>query len=91
MTTEEKQKMMEEIMQVVEKHVAKSEDKTPSSPNRYGREYGISDDEMTKWKQEYKAMRIEGKAILESVRKNPIDTTKLETSFDIGLQTKLLK
>ena len=43
MTAEEKQKMMDEIMQVVEKHVAKSEDKTPSTPNRYGREYGISD------------------------------------------------
>ena len=59
MTAEEKQKMMDEIMQVVEKHVAKSEDKTPSTPNRYGREYGISDEEMTKWKREYRQMRVE--------------------------------
>lgn len=37
---------MEEIMQVVEKHIAKSEDNTPSTPNRYGREYGIP---MRRW------------------------------------------
>lgn len=46
MTKEEKQKMMEEIMQVVEKHIAKSEDNTPSTPNRYGKmEKGISTNE----------------------------------------------
>lgn len=51
MTAEEKQKMMEEIMQVVEKHVSKSKGKKPTTPNRYGRQYGISDEEMSKWKE----------------------------------------
>lgn len=91
MTAEEKQKMMEEIMQVVEKHIAKSEDNTPSTPNRYGREYGISDEEMAKWKREYRQMRVEGKKIIDEVRNHPIDVTGLETSFDIARQTLLLK
>ena len=91
MTKEEKQKTMEEIMQVVEKHIAKSEDNTPSTPNRYGREYGISDEEMTKWKREYRQMRVEGKKIIDEVRNHPIDVTGLETSFDIARQTLLLK
>ena len=91
MTAEEKQKMMEEIMQVVEKHVAKSEDKTQSTPNRYGREYGISDDEMAKWKREYRQMRVEGKKIIDEVRRHPIDVTGLESSFDITQHTILLK
>ena len=90
MTAEEKQKMMDEIMQVVEKHVAKSEDKTPSTPNRYGREYGISDEEMTKWKREYRQMRVEGKKIIDEVRNHPIDVTGLDSSFDIMQQPILL-
>lgn len=91
MTAEEKQKMMEEIMQVVEKHIAKSEDNTPSTPNRYGREYGISDEEMAKWKREYRQMRVEGKKIIDEVRKHPIDVTGLEASFDIAQQSLLLE
>ena len=91
MTGEEKRKMMEEIMQVVEKHIAKSEDNTPSTPNRYGREYGISDEEMAKWKRESRRMRVEGKKIMDEVRNHPIDVTGLETSFDIAQQTLLLK
>ena len=77
MTKEEKQKMMEEIMQVVEKHIAKSEDNTPSTPNRYGREY--------------RQMRVEGKKIIDEVRNHPIDVTGLEASFDIARQSLLLK
>ena len=91
MTGEEKRKMMEEIMQVVEKHIAKSKDNTPSTPNRYGREYGISDEEMAKWKREYRQMRVEGKKIMDEVRNHPIDVTGLEASFDIPQQTLLLK
>lgn len=91
MTKEEKQKMMEEIMQVVEKHITKSEDNTPSTPNRYGREYGISDEEMAKWKREYRQMRVEGKKIIDEVRKHPIDVTGLEASFDIAQQSLLLE
>lgn len=91
MTKEEKQKMMEEIMQVVEKHIAKSEGNIPSTPNRYGREYGISDEEMAKWKREYRQMRVEGKKIIDEVRNHPIDVTGLETSFDIAQQSLLLK
>ena len=91
MTKKKKKKMMDEIMQVVEKHVAKSEDKTPSTPNRYGREYGISDEEMTKWKREYRQMRVEGKKIIDEVRNHPIDVTGLDSSFDIMQQTILLK
>ena len=91
MTGEEKRKMMEEIMQVVEKHIAKSEDNTPSTPNRYGREYGISDEEMAKWQREYRQMRVEGKKINDEVRKHPIDGTGLEASFDIAQQSLLLE
>lgn len=91
MTSEEKQKMMEEIMQVVDKHVAKSEHKVPSSPNKYGRDHGISDEEMARWKEEYRQMRVEGRKILEEVRRNPIDVTKLESSFDLTTHTQLLK
>lgn len=91
MTTSEKQKMMEEIMQVVEKHISKSENKTPSTSNCYGRKYGISDEEMAKWKQEYRQMRVEGKKIIEEVKRNPIDVTGLESSFDLGHHTQLLK
>lgn len=95
MTAEEKAKMMEEIMQVVEKHVSKSEEKqkAPKHSNKYGREYGISDEEMSKWKEEYKRMRVEGRIILENVRNKPIDTSKLADcpSFDIDYQTSLLK
>ena len=78
-------------MQVVEKHIAKREDNTPSTPNRYGREYGISDEKMAKWKREYRQMRVEGKKIMDEVRNHPIDVTGLETSFDIAQQTLLLK
>ena len=78
-------------MQVVEKHIAKSEDNTPSTPNRYGREYGISDEEMTKWKREYRQMRVEGKKIIDEVRNHPIDVTVLEASFDIARQSLLLE
>lgn len=93
MTAEEKQKMMEEIMQVVEKHVSKSENKAPQTPNRYGRQYGISDEEMAEWKEEYRQMRVEGKKIIEEVRRNPIDVRPLEDapSFDLEKQTILLK
>lgn len=91
MTAEEKQKMMEEIMQVVEKHISKSEGKKPTTPNRYGRQYGISDEEMSKWKEEYRQMRVEGKKILDEVRQNPIDVSGLDSSFDIMQHTILLK
>lgn len=91
MTAEEKEKMMQEIMQVVEKHVSNSENKAPISENKYGKEYGISDREMRKWKEEYRRMRVEGKQILEEVRKHPINTLGLESSFDLGLHTALLK
>lgn len=91
MTAEEKQKMMEEIMQVVEKHVSKSEKKEPQTPNRYGRQYGISDEEMAKWKEEYRAMRVDGKKIIDEVRRHPIDVTGLESSFDLTQHTILLK
>lgn len=95
MTAEEKAKMMEEIMSVVEKHVSKSEEKEKvlKHSNKYGKEYGISDEEMSKWKEEYKRMRVEGRFILENVRNKPIDTSKLSDcpSFDIDYQTSLLK
>lgn len=95
MTAEEKTKMMEEIMQVVEKHVSKSEEKakTPKHLNKYGRDFGISDEKMSKWKEEYKRMRVDGRIILENVRTKPIDTSKLADgpSFDIDYQTSLLK
>lgn len=92
MTTEEKAKMMAEIMEVVEKHIAKSEEKElPKHSNKYGREYGISDEEMSKWKDEYRKMRVDAKTVLEQVRRNPIDSSSLISSFDIDLQTSLLK
>lgn len=92
MTTEEKAKMMAEIMEVVEKHIAKSEEKElPKYSNKYGREYGISDEEMSKWKDEYRKMRVDTKTVLEQVRRNPIDSSSLISSFDIDLQTSLLK
>lgn len=92
MTTEEKAKMMAEIMEVVEKHIAKSEEKEfPKHSNKYGREYGISDEEMSKWKDEYRKMRVDTKTVLEQVRRNPIDSSSLISSFDIDLQTSLLK
>ena len=94
MTAEEKQAMMEEIMSVVDKHVAKSEGKSiPQSENKYGREYGISDEKMAKWKAEYRAMRIEGQKILDEVRNHPIDTSRMTDcpSFNIEIQASLLK
>lgn len=92
MTEKEKQAMMAEIMDVVERHVAESEEKEPPKySNKYGREYGISDEEMSKWKDEYRKMRVDTKTILEQVRKNPINTSTLISSFDIDLQTSLLK
>lgn len=92
MTNEEKEKMMSEIMEVVERHVAKSEKKEiPIHTNKYGRQFGIPDEEMSKWKEEYKAMRVEGKKILEEVRRNPIDASKLVSSFDLDFQSNLLK
>lgn len=100
MTAEEKQKMMEEIMQVVNKHVAKSESsqkrqklsENPQTDNKYGREFGISDSEMAKWKEEYRNMRVDTKAVLEQVRRNPIDISLLNgcPSFDIETQKNLL-
>ena len=36
-------------------------------------------------------MRVEGKKIIDEVRKHPIDVTGLEASFDIAQQTLLLK
>lgn len=98
MTEKEKQAMMAEIMNVVEKHVALSEEKEnektanagPYSENRYGRSYGISDKEMSEWKKQYRAMRCDTKAVLEQVMRNPIDTSCLESSFDISYQERLL-
>lgn len=92
MTKEEKAKMLAEIMEVVDKHVEKSKEKeTPKHSNKYGHSFGISDEAMSKWKEEYKKMRVEGRTILEEVRKNPIDTSKLVSSFDIDYHTQLLK
>lgn len=104
MTAEEKTKMMEEIMQVVDKHVAKSESSSnciygeinhrpKTQLNRYGREFGISDEEMAKWKEEYRSIRVDTKAVLEEVARNPIDVSLLNgcPSFDIERQTMLLK
>lgn len=92
MTKEEKAKMLAEIMEVIDKHVEKCEEKKPPiHSNKYGRSFGISDEEMSKWKEEYKKMRVEGRTILEQVRKNPIDTSKLVSSFDIDFHTQLLK
>lgn len=92
MTSEEKAKMMSEIMEVVERHVAKSEEKEkPKHSNKYGREFGISDEEMSRWKEEYRKMRVNTKAVLEEVRRYPIDTSTLISSFDIDMQTRMLK
>ena len=98
MTAEEKQKMMEEIMQVVNKHVALSEadqvveeKPIPKHTNKYGREFGISDEKMSKWKEEYKKMRVDTKKVLSEVRNNPIDTSSLILSFDIAAQFTLIK
>jgi hypothetical protein len=92
MTKEEKTEMMSEIMEVVERHIAKSKEKeVPKYSNKYGREYGISDEEMSKWKEEYRKMRVDTKTVLEEVKRNPIDTSSLISSFDIDLQTTLLK
>lgn len=92
MTAEEKQKMMSEIMEVVEKHIAKSETKEkPKTVNKYGRSFGISDEEMAKWKEEYKRMRVDTKTVLEEVKRNPIDTSQLVSSFDLAYQANLLK
>lgn len=93
MTAEEKQKMMDEIMQVVDKHVAKSENISEGSDpsNLYGREYGIRDNEMRKWKEEYRRMRVDAKLILDEVRRHPIDVSGLTTSFNLDVQRELLK
>lgn len=94
MTAQEKEQMMAEIMQVVDKHISKSENKTnmfPQSQNKYGREFGISDDKMAKWKEEYRAMRVDTKKVLDEVRKHPIDVSMLDASFDIEAQSNLLK
>lgn len=97
MTEKEKQAMMAEIMGVVEKHVALSEKKeekidksNPYSTNRYGRSFGISDEEMAEWKKLYRAMNCNTKEVLEQVRRNPIDSSSLNCTFDIDHQRKLL-
>ena len=36
-------------------------------------------------------MRVEGKKIIDEVRKHPIDVTGLEASFDIARQSLLLE
>ena len=90
MTAEEKRKMMNEIMQVVDKHVAKSVNssqakKVPTNANKYGRKFGISDEAMVKWKEEYRMIRVNTREILEEVRSHPIDTSILNTpSIDIA-------
>lgn len=92
MTKEEKAKMISEIMEVVERHVAKSEEnEKPKYSNKYGSSYGISDEVMSRWKEEYRKMRVDTKAVLEEVKRNPIDTSSLISSFDIDLQTRILK
>lgn len=83
---------MTEIMQDIEKNVSKN-DKLIQGKNRYGREFGISDEKMAKWKEEYIAMRIDTKKVLDEVRKHPIDISMLDgcPSFDIETQSRLLK
>ena len=85
-------------MQVVNKHVALSESDQlveekpiPKHTNKYGREFGISDEKMSKWKEEYKKMRVDTKKVLSEVRNNPIDTSSLISSFDIDAQFTLIK
>lgn len=117
MTEKEKQEMMLEVMQVVNKHIEKadknnhyyskekmeeglnkiSEDTTKSkykSRNMYGREFGISDEAMAKWKEEYRKMPSMHQ-ILESVRGKLVsDKTITEyglTSFDLEAQARLIK
>lgn len=99
MTEKEKQEMMAEIMGVVEKHVAMSEKKeeenmidenNPYSTNCYGRSFGISDKEMEEWKKQYRMMRCDTKTILEQVMRNPINTSNLQSSFDINHQMNLI-
>lgn len=96
MTEQEKAEMMAEIMNVVDKHVAKSEGKTESDSvsnnnscntdleyNPQGNYFSTRKENMDKWKDQYKRMRLEGRIILEDVRNNPIDTSKLTSSFDV--------
>lgn len=99
MTEKEKQAMMAEIIGVVEKHVAMSEkneeenmvdENNPYSTNRYGRSFGISDKEMEEWKKQYRMMRCDTKTILEQVMRNPINTSNLQSSFDISRQMNLI-
>lgn len=63
-----------------------------SSSNKYGREFGISDVAMAKWKEEYRKMRVEGKYILDEVRNHPIDVRPLKgcASFDLYAQATIL-
>lgn len=91
MTAEEKQKMMLEIMQVVDKHIQKSD--APKTTNKYGRQYGIKDEEMARWKEEYRLMRVEGRKILEEVRSHPIDVSLLKNapSFNILCQKEIFE
>lgn len=93
MTEKEKQEMMSEITSIVEKYITMSDNKDEKSkdePECYRKPFRISDKEMSEWKKQYKAMRCDTKAVLEQVMRNPIDTSCLESSFDISYQERLL-
>lgn len=96
MTAEEGQKMMAEIMQVVDKHAVISEEnprslEDSSIHDKCEKRFGMSDEKMRKWKEEYRKMRVDAKEILEEVMRNPIDTSGLISSFDIARESSCLK
>lgn len=108
MTEKEKAELMAEIMNVVDKHISKSEedgnqaiesenvdiaDRIALARSRYSSQTVFSKrkSEMDAWKEEYKRMRVEGKKILEEVKSNPIDTSGLMSSFDLGGEYKNVK
>lgn len=62
-----------------------------ATQNRFGRKYCISDEKMRRFKEEYRKQRVDLKTILDEVRQHPIDTSQLETSFDIDYYTSLIK
>lgn len=101
MTEKEKAELMAEIMNVVDKHISKSEEdgsettdsknvdiaeRIASARSRYSGQTVFSKrkSEMDAWKEEYKQIRVDGKKILEEVKSNPIDTSGLISSFDLG-------
>lgn len=108
MTEKEKAELMAEIMNVVDKHISKSEgdktgatesentditDRIASARSRYSGQtiFSKRKSEMDAWKEEYKRIRVDGKKILEEVKSNPIDTSGLISSFDLGSEYGKIK